>query len=346
MRETYLDENYTDRSLPEKVYIEPTDMCNLSCTMCFRHSWIGEKEGRLDLPVFLELAKEMEDLPSVRECFFGGMGEPLSHPQILDMLRAVPDRIKKSMITNGTLLTGEMSENLIRSGLRELWVSMDGFSRDAYESIQLGSRYQQILENIDRFNKARAGKDVHLCITFVLTGSNEGELERIDSFADRYQVDEINISREIPGEPVKEGYLTSEDPETVPLGKMRRLREGIISVEEDRCPFITNNAVFIKWNGDVAPCMQLLHGTKTYLYKEEREICAVNYGNIHTQKLLECWNHDRYKAFRVRVREFYFPFCRYCEGCEDRKKNQSDCFVSEAPACGACLWASGRVFCP
>lgn len=364
MRETYLDESYTDQSLPEKIYIEPTDMCNLCCSMCFRHSWIGEKEGRLDLPVFLKVAEELKSMPSVKECFFGGMGEPLTHPDICRMIAAVPENIKRTMITNGTLLTREMSRKLLEAGLDELWLSVDGFCEETYEQIQLGSMYREILDHIRDFNEernARQGimdregtpseaacpeKRARFCVTFVLTGSNEKELEMIDRFADEYDVDQINISREIPGSPTRKGYLTEEDPETVPLGKMRRLSEGIVRVEEDRCPFITNNAVFIKWNGDVTPCMQMLHGTKTYLYEEERTVHAVSYGNVYEQSLSDCWNDEKYRKFRTRVREFYFPFCRYCEGCEDRKSNLSDCFVSEAPACGACLWASGRVFCP
>ena len=46
------------------------------------------------------------------------------------------------------------------------------------------------------------------------------------------------------------------------------------------------------------------------------------------------------------VRIFYFPFCTICWGCEDRKENLMDCVYGEAPTCGACLWATGKVFCP
>ena len=53
-----------------------------------------------------------------------------------------------------------------------------------------------------------------------------------------------------------------------------------------------------------------------------------------------------YAAFRHRVRTFYFPFCMDCWGCEDRETNLCDCFLGEAPTCGACLWSTGKVFCP
>ena len=344
MRDNILGAETADGNLPEKIYVEASSRCNLNCLMCFRHSWIDESPGEMELPLFLKLASEIREMPSVKEVFFGGMGEPLFNGNICRMLAAVPQHIKKSLITNGTILDENMSERLIESGLDELWISVDGYSMETYSKIQRGSEFDRICNNIATFNRLRKGRNVRLCITFVITSENEAELDRIDDFADRFDIDEINVSHEIPGHPVEEGYLCGE--ERYPLGKMRRLSEGIIGAEEDRCPFIDNNAVFIKWNGDVIPCMQLLHSCRTYLYDEQRTITSFSYGNLHESSLLDCWNRDDYSRFRKRVREFYFPFCRHCEGCEDRKQNLTDCFLTESPACGACLWASGRVFCP
>lgn len=353
MRENFLWEGELDEALPEKIYIEPTDLCNLRCSICFRHSWINEKMGRMDLPVFFKLCKELEEIPSVKEVFFGGMGEPLFHQEIADMMAAVPSHLKKSLITNGNLLTRTMSERLILAGLSELWISLDGFQASESEGIQTGTSFETVLHNIETLNQVREGTDVKLCISFVISRENVGELSEIDAFADRYHIDEINISHQIPGAPVKGS--DPEDPEAygadlwdlaVPVGKMRRLKEGVYAPVEDVCPFIDENAVFIKWNGDVVPCMQLLHSCHTWLYEEERTITGFSYGNIHENALMDCWNDPDYSHFRKRVREFYFPFCRHCTGCDDRKENLSDCFLTESPACGACLWASGRVFCP
>lgn len=353
MRENYLWEGELDTALPEKIYIEPTDMCNLNCSICFRHSWINEKMGMMDMPVFLKLCKELSSLTSVKEVFFGGMGEPLFHPGIVEMVEAVPPHLKKSLITNGNLLDEKMAEELAAAGISEVWISVDGFNALKSEEIQTGTSFHTVLDNIRAFNRVRADSNVKLCISFVISESNVGELQQIDSFADEYGIDKINISHQIPGEPV-----TGSNPEIpgsygagfselkVPLGKMRRLSEGKYGPVEDVCPFIDNNASFIKWNGEVVPCMQLLHSCRTYLYDEERTVKSFSYGNIHEQKFEDCWNNTDYSHFRKRVREFYFPFCRHCTGCEDRKGNLTDCFLTESPACGACLRASGRVFCP
>ena len=351
MRENYYDYEGRDKAFPSKIYIEPTDMCNLNCSICFRHGWIDETPGRMDMEVFHKIANEINTIRSVKEVFFGGMGEPLFHPDIVEMIKSIESPVKKSLLTNASLLSTEMSEKLIEAGLDELWISMDGFCSECYEKMRLGGQYEKLLGSIDSFNSTRqlyhkkTGKKVDLGITFVITGQNAEELRNIDDFADKYNVDEINISHMIPGYPIKEEELLHEKL-NVPVGKMHRLKSGSEKIPEDECPFISKDCMFIRRDGDIAPCMQLLHSCRTYLYEEERIITRFAYGNVKDLSIMDCWNDEKYVAFRGRVKEFYFPFCRHCTGCDDRKGNLRDCFLAEAPTCGACIWASGKVFCP
>lgn len=341
----YLHPPVNDAALPEKVYVEPTSMCNLSCSICFRHGWFDERLGRMDTALFRELAGQISDISAVNEVFFGGMGEPFFHPDIGEMLSRVPRRCKKSLLTNGTLLTERRCVELIEAGLDELWISMDGFSRESYEAIHLGSRYQQLLENINAFNTIRKNSGVRLCVTFVVTPENLGQLEYINAFADEHGVDGINISHEIPGRPMPQEALLHGSAD-IAVGKMRRYAPAETLPEPHVCPFVSSNSVFVRWDGDVVPCMQLLHNTYTYLYEQRRKITRFSYGNIAEQSLLSCWNRQDYREFRHRVNTFYFPFCTSCWGCEDREENLHDCFLGEAPTCGGCLWSTGRVFCP
>jgi len=357
MRESFYDYEGRDDSLPQKIYIEPTDMCNLNCSICFRHGWIDEELGMMDMSVFNTLAAQVNDMSSVQEVFFGGMGEPLFHPHICEMISGFIPSIKKSLLTNASLLTEDMSTGLIHAGLDELWISMDGFSKECYENIRQGGEYEKVIRHLEAFNEMRktagsseAGtcssiRNIRLCITFVITPQNVGQLRYIDEFADRYDIDEINISHMIPGKPMREEDML-QDRLDVPIGKMHRLKDGSEGVPEDECPFISKNCLFVRWDGEVSPCMQLLHSCRTYLYEEARVITRFAYGNLREQKLLDCWNNEEYEKFRGRVKEFYFPFCRHCSGCEDRKGNLRDCFLAEAPTCGACIWGSGKVFCP
>lgn len=331
--------------LPRKIYIEPTSMCNLGCSICFRHNWIDENMGHMSLETYKKIIESLEKLNSVEEIFFGGMGEPLYHPMIIEMIGLIPENIKITLLTNGTLLTEKMVQNLVDAGLNELWISMDGFDEENYESIQIGSRFHLILDNIKLFNSVRKIRNVNLGITFVITPENMGHLEKINDFADMISADIINISHMIPGEPIKKENAIYERND-IPVGKMYRFSYRKTIFEENKCPFIAGHNMFVRWDGDVTPCMQLLHSCTTYLYEEKRKIKRVSYGNVKNEQLLEIWNNSEYTSFRKRVYTFYFPFCRGCFGCDDRKENLTDCFLGESPTCGACLWASGKIFCP
>ena len=87
----------------KKLYIEPTARCNLRCKMCFRNSWKNEIIGDMRPETFRKAMTTMPD--SVETVFFGGMGEPLAHPDIVEMVRTASSLGKRvELLSNGTLL--------------------------------------------------------------------------------------------------------------------------------------------------------------------------------------------------------------------------------------------------
>ena len=113
-----------------KLYIEPTTKCNLNCKMCFRHTWFDEPICDLSLEDF---RKVIETMPkTVETIFFGGMGEPLFHKDILPMIRlAAETGAEVELLTNGTLLTEKMIYGILDAGLTRLWISIDDLETDS-----------------------------------------------------------------------------------------------------------------------------------------------------------------------------------------------------------------------
>ena len=139
-----------------KVYVEPTTRCNLTCRTCIRNAW-EEPLGDMSEQVFerlLEGLAAFEPLPGV---LFGGFGEPLAHPRILDMVGRVKalGAPKVELITNGCLLNQETSHSLIEAGLDTLWVSLDGVRPESYGDVRLGALLPQVLENLRGFREVR-----------------------------------------------------------------------------------------------------------------------------------------------------------------------------------------------
>ena len=324
-----------------KLYIEPTSACNLNCSMCFRHNWIDEKSGFMTEETFENLFKGEF---SVKSVMFGGMGEPLLHKNIIEMVRRFSEKgIKTELLTNATMLNRELSEKLIEAGLNTLWVSVDGFSREEYEKIHIGSRFDLITENLKYFHKIKGSCESGL--TYVVMRDNLEEVKKINDFADGIGFDYINLSYAVPSSPVE--IENSCYDQGFKIGKQKRVDfDTFYPRKLNSCPFIEENNCFVKWNGEVVPCMQLLHSSYTYYYGEKREVMGKTFGNINEVSLNEVWNSEEYSSFRDKVRNFDFPDCTLCDGCDDRLKNRQDCMYNEFPTCGACLWAQGIGRCP
>ena len=69
------------------------------------------------------------------------------------------------------------------------------------------------------------------------------------------------------------------------------------------CRFIEEGHCFIRWDGDVSPCMGLLHTADTYLGDHRRRIRHHAFGNVSEQSLGEIWDGEEYRSFRRRAEE-------------------------------------------
>ena len=201
----------------KKLYIEPTTKCNLNCKMCFRHTWFDEPICDLSLE---DYRKVLETMPkSVETIFFGGMGEPLFHKDILTMIRlAAETGAEVELLTNGTLLTENMIHGILEAGLSKLWISIDDLETDS--SIHTGSddadpehsghnHSGRVLSNIRLLNKIRQ-KSVNciaLGITFVAMKSNVHQLSKLPFFIAQHLVDEVNVSNISPTDEASQAEL-------------------------------------------------------------------------------------------------------------------------------------------
>lgn len=366
-----------------KLYVEASSRCNLNCRMCFRHSWVDEGFGDLEAELFFRL---MDDpaLEGTETVFFGGMGEPLVHPDVTAMVRRAAERGKRTeLITNGTLLTKERVEALLAAGIRKIWVSIDEIYEN-YAKIQVGSSFELVRGHLEQFNALRHGSGVELGMTAVIMRDNIQNLDRIRDFALRFEADDLNLSHMIPNRaedlphtlwsmcdvaapPVRHYYEVPDWSREFPMFRFRKRdleelfggdRQKSLEAElfswkgrpmtrrVNYCRFIEEGNCFIRWDGDVSPCMGLLHSADSYLGSHKRRIWHHAFGNAREQSLSEIWDSAEYRSFRERVHAFDFAPCLYCGECRQLEENREDCIGAPAPTCGGCLWGQGFIVCP
>ncbi len=110
-------------SLPDNAigWLEPTAKCNLACHGCYRANVNQHKtlqQVGADLDVF-------ERYRRVDGISIAG-GDPLTHPEIVDIVRLVATRGWKPILnTNGLALTGPLLQDLKRAGLGGLTFHVD-----------------------------------------------------------------------------------------------------------------------------------------------------------------------------------------------------------------------------
>jgi MoaA/NifB/PqqE/SkfB family radical SAM enzyme len=168
--------------------------------------------------------------------------------------------------------------------------------------------------------------------------------------------DEILYSRAIGdfvyGAPLEMPKLDMNEITREPFYRIMRSGKNVafpgsrLAEANNRCPFIEGGTTAVDWEGNVSPCLPLLHTHTDYLEERERSSRRYHVGNLSESGLLDLWSQPEYVTLRERVKVFDFSPCHTCGGCELAEKNEEDCFGNPFPTCGGCLWAQGLIQCP
>ncbi len=100
------------------------------------------------------------------------------------------------MFSNASLLTDENVIGLIESGLDEIKISIDGHSKETFERVRRGLKYDQVVNNISNVVQLKMKQEKtnpKIVLNFVKTNETSGE---VDAFVERWEgkVDKIDIS--------------------------------------------------------------------------------------------------------------------------------------------------------
>lgn len=363
-----------------KVYIEPTNQCNLTCRTCVRNSW-DEPMGRMEDTTFKRSIDGLRAFASPLTIVFGGFGEPLLHPSIVSMvIEAKRMGAHVELITNGTLLSRELSHQLLDAGLDVLWVSLDGSTEEGYGGVRTGAVLDEVVSNVMhfctiswRFTKRLS----RIGVIFVAMKSNIGELPEVirlgrKLLADRFLITNvlpyteelcaevlynsvlINVAN-VPSPWLPQLSMSRIDSTEItrePLYRVAREWQGIGGDDHARanannfCPFIEKGTLALSWDGGISPCLPLLHSHTSFLREHKRFSRRYVVGNVNDHSVCELWLRPDYVAFRERVQSFQFSPCTFCGGCNLSEANEEDCLGNTFPTCGGCLWAQGIIQCP
>jgi MoaA/NifB/PqqE/SkfB family radical SAM enzyme len=364
------EKNIQDIDCLAKLYVEPTNRCNLDCRTCMRQGW-EEALGFMEFGLFEKIMSDLRSFPGLLDIFLGGFGEPLGHPRIADMVAlAKTSGAKVELISNGIQLDDEMVGRLAAADLDRLWVSIDGASPASYADVRLGDYLPLIIANLERLNTM--SNKPELGISFVAMKRNIADLPAVLDLAKRLGASQFSLSNiepytedmekevlygQVMFEPLPEGgcVMPHFDLQAIAektLERMNALFPGTLSflslVPERKglCPFLERRSASVRWDGRVSPCLPLLHAHTVCLNGHSRTWPDFTLGSLVEYNLDNIWNDPAYRDFRHKLDEFSFAPCTTCNSCDLPDINNEDCFGNVHPACGGCLWSQGFIQCP
>ena len=201
---------------PYLVY-EITSRCTNNCIYCY-NVWkqnIYYPEGELSLPQIKALfEKLLEEITPEGITLTGG--EPLTHPDILEVVSFLCDKkIRVSIATNGVLLNEATTRELIDGGVDYFEISAVSINPEKYNLLTQSTQCSKVKEAV--LNVKRHG--AKLTITFVITKLNLAEVEEVIDFSFAFSADAVVLNRFVPGgsglDHLSELETTQEDIESV-----------------------------------------------------------------------------------------------------------------------------------
>jgi wyosine [tRNA(Phe)-imidazoG37] synthetase (radical SAM superfamily) len=106
------------------------------------------------------------------------------------------DNIKYSLLTNG-LMFREFHNRVpyVISNLRELGVSIDGASKETYEKLRLGGKWDKINDNLECISQLKEQHKFRFILHFVVQEGNYHEMEDIILLGKKYNADRVWLNK-------------------------------------------------------------------------------------------------------------------------------------------------------
>ncbi len=176
------------------------DSCNLRCPSC-RKDMVFHKQGsayNLGIRLADRVNDWLHDCQHPIQVHIGSDGDPFASHVYRHFMEQTPvkDNIKYSILTNG-LLFKEFHARVphVINNLNELGVSIDGATKDTYEKLRLGGKWDKILEGLESIAEQKQKHNFTFILHFVVQKENYREMETIIDLGEQYGADRVWLNK-------------------------------------------------------------------------------------------------------------------------------------------------------
>lgn len=304
---------------PWCIEIETSTACNLKCIFC-EHSYWQEKPRFMTFEQFKHI---VDQFPGLRRAGPSGIGNAFLNPDYPRMLAYLKQRnCYVELFESCAHLKESDIQTLVDLEIDKIWVSIEAATKETYEKIRVGARFENTLANVRRLAELRdkAGKPVpQLGFLFVINKLNIDDM-----------LSYVEMVKNIIGDTKKHGtfifftgllYFPETNHLRVQVGDElkkkvdQRCRDlhifnawsDNITVDRQACECMRWNEPFVLVNGDVQCCCAINEANqRAYQVRH-------SFGNLFQVHFKDLWYSDVYGDFKRALQKNVFPpICKYC----------------------------------
>lgn len=281
------------RNKPFSLRIENTNICNGRCFMC-PYPTMKRKKGTMSKKLYKNIINQTEKL-NIKYINLHNFGEPLTDKNFSWKVKYAKSKniLRVSTNTNGTLLTPKIAKDIINSGLDEIFISVDAFTKKTYQKIRIGLNYDLVQKNIKYLislkKKLKTNKP-KIIIDFLEFNLNKKETKK---FLNKWKklVDKVCISQIHDWSNKKKLNLDLSINNYVSFSR-----------SPCRLPF---TEMLINWDGTISLCCQDIEG-------------EIILGNAKKDSIASIWKNKNFEYIRKKHLNIDTNNLKLCQNCKLR----------------------------
>jgi MoaA/NifB/PqqE/SkfB family radical SAM enzyme len=261
-----------------------------------------------------------------------GEGDGFLNHDYLKMIKYLKKRnTSVYLVDSFDLITKDVAKVLVESGVDGIYISMDGATKETYESIKVGCNYDKVLNNIKNLLEIKRELNTpipEICFRFVVNKRNVNEM------ADYVKVINSMAERKLWGDGSKIHFVGLLDfpeihdlyLETIPINEIENTLEVVRNnpqslpvvfahTEGKNNPPIEKCLAFMEPYFALVPEPMQLPCCAVLMSNDRKKLLEYSFGNYNTEPIKQIWNSPYYKWFRKTVTNPKAKVPMLCAGC-------------------------------
>lgn len=283
--------------------LELTNKCPMRCVMCARTNNMEREQGLMAFETFKAIIDEYVARHPSRaaneDTWLHHFGESLVHPEYARFVRyAVEKGVHACMSINPIMLTPNVADELLATGIKKLYISLDGHDDESFLAIRgVKDAYEKSKAHLLDFLKKKIERqcETHIVLSMIDFKLNRESIARQRGYWESIPgIDEVLCKNFVTwnGDAADVNQLADMQVDNTEVRKKHKMPSCNVPWE----------TMSVTWDGIVVPCC--------YDYDKKYPL-----GDLKKETLADVWNGERMLKLRQEFidNKVDNPLCRRCQ---------------------------------